>query len=155
MKNELVTCWWSQYQQQVVVKSTVVHRYSHVLQQNNTSNIVRVSFTITWFCYSCIFRLLWLWSLFGFQSVCKCEWVSVCVCESVWAAVSSSPFHDCCSSLEDDNGWDKEWSRDKLHGIHDAVRRDVPSFQRGKTFGAVNWNWKLLPAEHSAVGWDT
>lgn len=36
------------------------------------------------------------------------------------------------SSLEDDNGGDEEWSGDKLHGVHDAVRSDVPGFQRGE-----------------------
>lgn len=52
-------------------------------------------------------RLLSLWSLCGFQSVCECEWVSVCVsvCELQFPP---HLFTKSGSSLEDDNGGDEE-----------------------------------------------
>ena len=71
------------------------------------------------------------------------ECVSVCGRVHVWVCVRVAVCLPCTfsppsrSSLEDDNGGDEEWSGDKLHGIHDALRCDVPSFQWGDTSNIV------------------
>lgn len=74
------------------------------------------------------------------STVCVRVCVGVCACVSV--CEPQFPHHllnTSCSSLEDDNGGDEEWSGDKLHGIHDAVRSDVPSFQWGKGTNPDNY----------------
>lgn len=102
------------------------------------------SFTLFYCLTFFFFRLLTLEFGWFWVCVCECDWLSVCVsvCE---LQILPHCYNQSCSSLEDDNGGDEEWSGDKLHGIHDAVRRDVSSFQWGKISHAGDKGADSLP----------